>query len=52
MSQLDQIVASVEDSILPGMNYSLNNRKGALFVHQRGLSTFFPTTSGVYSPAS
>ena len=33
MSQLDQIVASVEDSILPGMNYSLNNRKGASFVH-------------------
>ena len=52
MSQLDQIVASVEDSILPGMNYSLNNRKGASFVHQRVLSTFFPTTSGVYSPAS
>ena len=52
MSQLDQIVASVEDSILPGMNYSLNNRKGASFVHQRVLSTFFPTTSGVYSPAA
>ena len=52
MSQLDQIVASVEGSILPGMNYSLNNRKGASFVHQRVLSTFFPTTSGVYSPAS
>ena len=44
MSQLDQIVASVEDSILPGMKYSLNNRKGASFVHQRVLSTFFPTT--------
>ena len=52
MSQLDQIVASVEDSILPGINYSLNNRKGASFVHQRVLSTFFPTTSGVYSPAA
>ena len=52
MSQLDQIVASVEDSILPGMNYSLNNRKGASFLHQRVLSTFFPTTSGLYSPAS
>ena len=52
MSQLGQIVASVEDSILPGMNYSLNNRKGASFVHQRVLSTFFPTTSGVYSPAA
>ena len=51
MSQLDQIVASVEDSIPPGMNYSVNNRKGASFVHQRVLSTFFPTTSGVYSPA-
>ena len=52
MSQLDQIVASFEDSILPGMNYSLNNRKGASFARQRVLSTFFPTTSGVYSPAS
>ena len=52
MSQLDQIVASVEDSILPGMNYSLNNRKGASFVHQRVLSTFFPSTSGVYSPTA
>ena len=52
MSQLDQIVASVEDSILPGMNYSLNNRKSASCAHQRVLSTFFPTTSGVYSPAS
>ena len=52
MSQLDQIVASVEDSILPGINYSLNNRKGASVVHQRVLSTFFPTTSDVYSPAS
>ena len=47
MSQLDQIVASVEDSILPGMNYSLSNRKGASFVNQRVLSTFFPTTSSV-----
>ena len=42
MSQLDQIVASVEDSILPGMNYSLDNRKGASFVHQRVLSTLLP----------
>ena len=42
MSQLDQIVASVEDSILPGMNYSLNTRKGASFVHQRVLSTLIP----------
>ena len=52
MSQLDQIVASVEDSILPGINYSLNSRKGASFFHQRVLSTFFPSTSGVYSPAA
>ena len=38
MSQLDQIVASVEDSILPGIKYSLNKRKGASFVHQTVLS--------------
>ena len=46
MSTLDTIVASAEDSLLPGINYSLNNKRGASFVHQRVLTTFFPTTSG------
>ena len=52
MSTLDNIVASVQDSILPGLNYNLSSRKGASFVHARTLSTFYPTTSGVYSPNS
>jgi hypothetical protein len=52
MTTLDTIVASAEDTLLPGLNFSLNNRKGASFVHQRVLTTFFPTTSGVYSPTS
>ena len=52
MSTLDTIVASAEDSLLPGINYSLNNKRGASFVHQRVLTTFFPTTSGVYSPTT
>ena len=51
MSQLDQIVASVEDSIPPGISYLLNNRKGASHV-QWVLPTSFPTTSGAYSPAA
>ena len=50
MSTLENIVASVQDSILPGLNYNLSSRKGASFVHSRTLSTFYPTTSGVYSP--
>ena len=37
---LDTIVASAEDSLLPGINYSLNNKRGASFVHQRVLTTF------------
>ena len=28
MSTLDNIVASVQDSILPGLNYNLSSRKG------------------------
>ena len=52
MSTLDTIVSSAEDSLLPGINYSLNNKRGASFVHQRVLTTFFPTTSGVYSPTT
>ena len=52
MSTLDTIVASAEDSLPPGINYSLNNKRGASFVHQRVLATFFPTTSGVYSPTT
>ena len=52
MTTLDTIVASAEDSLLPGINYSLNNKRGASFVHQRVLSTCFPVASGVYSPTS
>jgi hypothetical protein len=29
MTTLDTIVASAEDTLLPGLNFSLNNRKGA-----------------------
>ena len=50
MTTLDVIVASAEGSLLPGLNFSLNNKRGASFVHQRVLTTFFPTTSGVYAP--
>ena len=52
MSTLDTIVSSAEDSLLPDIKYSLNNKRGANFVHQRALTTFFPTTSGVYSPTT
>ena len=46
---LDSLVASVEDDVLPGLAYSLASRRGAGYVRERNFSTFHPATSNTYT---
>ena len=46
---LDNLVASVEDDILPGLAYSLASRRGAQYVRERIFSTYHPATSNTYT---
>ena len=46
---LDALVATVEDDVLPGLAYSLGSKRGAAYVKERNLSTFHPATSNTYS---
>ena len=52
MSNLDAIVATVEDAIVPGLGYSLHTQKAAGYVRERNWSTFHPSGSNIYSVAS
>ena len=46
---LDSLVASVEDDVLPGLAYSLASRRGAQYVRERNFSTYHPATSNTYT---
>jgi hypothetical protein len=46
---LDALVATVEDDVLPGLAYSLGSKRGAAYVKERNFSTFHPATSNTYS---
>ena len=46
---LDSLVATVEDDVLPGLSYSLASRRGAANVRERNFSTFHPATSNAYA---
>ena len=46
---LDSLVATVEDDVLPGLSYSLASRRGAAYVRERNFSTFHPATSHAYT---
>jgi hypothetical protein len=46
---LDALVATVEDDVLPGLAYSLGSKRGAAYVKERNFSTFHPSTSNTYS---
>jgi hypothetical protein len=49
MTALDSIVATLEDDLLPGLNFSLSSHRAASYVKQRSFSSFFPSGSNVYS---
>ena len=49
---LDAIVATVEDAIVPGLGYSLHTQKASSYVRERNFSTFHPSGSNIYSVAS
>ena len=46
---LDALVATVEDDVIPGLAYSLGSKRGAAYVKERNFSTFHPATSNTYS---
>ena len=52
MSNLDAIVATVDDAVIPGLGYSLSTQQSASYVRDRHFSTFYPSGSNVYSVAS
>ena len=52
MSNLDAIVATVDDAVIPGLGYSLSTQQTASYVRDRHFSTFYPSGSKVYSVAS
>ena len=52
MSNLDAIVATVEDAIVPGLGYSLHTQKASSYVREYKFSTFRPSGSNIYSVAS
>ena len=52
MSNLDAIVATVDDAVIPGLGYSLSAQQSASYVRDRHFSTFYPSGSNVYSVAS
>ena len=52
MAGLDGLVAAIADDIVPGLQYSLANKRGAKYVKQRNSSTFYPSTSNTYSITS
>ena len=52
MSNLDAIVSTLDESVVPGLGYSLNTQQTASYVRERHFSTFYPSGSNVYSVAS
>ena len=42
---LDALVSTVEDDVLPGLAYSLASKRGAAYVKEHNFSTFHPATS-------
>jgi hypothetical protein len=52
MSNLDAIVSTVDDAVVPGLGYSLGTQQTASYVRERHFSTFYPSGSNVYSVAS
>jgi len=52
MSNLDAIVATVDDAVIPGLGYALSAQQSASYVRDRHFSTFYPSGSNVYSVAS
>ena len=52
MSNLDAIVATVDDAVIPGLGYVLSTQRGASYVRERHFSTFYPSGSNVYAVAS
>ena len=52
MSNLDAIVSTLDESVVPGLGYSLSTQQTASYVRERHFSTFYPSGSNVYSVAS
>jgi hypothetical protein len=52
MSNLDGIVATLDEGLLPGLNFSLSNHQAAGYVRERNFSTYYPSGSNVYSPST
>ena len=52
MSNLDSIVATLDEGLLPGLNFSLSNHQAAGYVRERHFSTFYPSGSNIYSPST
>jgi hypothetical protein len=50
MSNLDSIVATLDEGLLPGLNFSLSSSQAANYVRERHFSTYFPSGSNIYSP--
>jgi len=50
MSNLDSIVATLDEGPLPGLNFSLSSSQAANYVRERHFSTYFPPGSNIYSP--
>ena len=48
MTALDSIVATLEDDLPPGLNFSLSSHRAASYVKQRSFSSFFSSGSNVY----
>ena len=46
---LDTLVATVEDDVLPGLSYPFASRRGAAYVREHNFSTFHPATPNTYT---
>ena len=52
MSNLDAIVSTLDETIMPGLGYSLATQQAAGYVRERHFSSFYPSGSNIYSVAS
>ena len=52
MSNLDSIVATLDEGVIPGLNFSLSNHQAAGYVRERNFSTYYPSGSNIYSPST
>jgi hypothetical protein len=52
MTALDSIVATLEDDLLPGLNFSLSSQRAASYVKHRSFSSFYPSGSNMYNSST